>query len=229
LVVSNLEEKWPVLGRHERAAEWLEIWSNLGRAPRTIDAYARGLAEYLLVCERDGVDPLTANRSHRAVRAGAGDSPQPARHQRCTADALERAVRRPSEHMIAIRSFSTMLILVKQEAFSGQEIELVRSFLRERRFDRSGSPLSSTPQPVTDVAARHQGHQEKRHKLTEARWSSRPTLTAGSAWLFPGMEHLDRDSIAREEGRPKNPPAPGPGRRTAVREPTTNPLVHAKE
>jgi hypothetical protein len=40
----NLEEKWPVLGRHERAAEWLSIWTNLGRAPRTIDAYARGLA-----------------------------------------------------------------------------------------------------------------------------------------------------------------------------------------
>jgi integrase/recombinase XerD len=63
----NVEEKWPVLGRHERAAEWLAIWTNLGRAPRTIDAYARGLAEYLLVCERDSVDPLTANRSQVAL------------------------------------------------------------------------------------------------------------------------------------------------------------------
>ncbi|MER6414851.1 hypothetical protein [Streptomyces humidus] len=33
-----LEEKWPVLGRHERAAEWLRVWTDLGRAPRTIDA-----------------------------------------------------------------------------------------------------------------------------------------------------------------------------------------------
>jgi len=63
----NIEEKWPVLGRHERAAEWLGIWTNLGRAPRTIDAYTRGLAEYLLVCERDGVNPLTANRSEVAL------------------------------------------------------------------------------------------------------------------------------------------------------------------
>ena len=54
-----LEEKWPVLGRHERAAEWLRVWTDLGRAPRTIDAYARGLAEYLLICERDDVDPMT--------------------------------------------------------------------------------------------------------------------------------------------------------------------------
>jgi integrase/recombinase XerD len=55
-----LTEKWPVLGRHERAAGWLQVWSDLGRAPRTIDAYARGLAEYLEMCERDGVDPLAA-------------------------------------------------------------------------------------------------------------------------------------------------------------------------
>lgn len=62
-----LSEKWPVLDRHDRAAEWLQIWSDLGRAPRTIDAYARGLGEFLLVCERDGIDPKTANRSHIAA------------------------------------------------------------------------------------------------------------------------------------------------------------------
>lgn len=62
-----LEEKWPVLGRHGRAVEWLRVWVDLGRAPRTIDAYARGLAEYLQVCDRDGVDPLTANRAHVAA------------------------------------------------------------------------------------------------------------------------------------------------------------------
>lgn len=62
-----LEQKWPILGRHERAAEWLGVWSDLGRAPRTIDAYARGLAEYLVMCERVGVDPVTANKAHVAV------------------------------------------------------------------------------------------------------------------------------------------------------------------
>ena len=62
-----LEEKWPVLGRHDAAAGWLRIWADLGRAPRTIDAYARGLAEYLEVCEREGVDPVVASRAHVAV------------------------------------------------------------------------------------------------------------------------------------------------------------------
>ncbi|MFK0181837.1 tyrosine-type recombinase/integrase [Streptomyces xanthochromogenes] len=62
-----LEEKWPVLGRNEQAAGWLQVWTDLGRAPRTIDAYARGLAEYLEMCERENVDPLTANRAHIAL------------------------------------------------------------------------------------------------------------------------------------------------------------------
>jgi integrase len=26
-----MEEKWPVLVRHERAAEWLRVWTDLGR------------------------------------------------------------------------------------------------------------------------------------------------------------------------------------------------------
>jgi integrase/recombinase XerD len=56
-----------VLGRHERAAEWLSIWADLGRAPRTIDAYARGLAEYLEACERNGVDPVAATRAEVAA------------------------------------------------------------------------------------------------------------------------------------------------------------------
>ncbi|WP_327115784.1 tyrosine-type recombinase/integrase [Nocardia sp. NBC_01730] len=60
-------DRWPVLRRHERAAEWLQVWADLGRAPRTIDAYARGLAEFLQVCERDGIDPVTATRADVAV------------------------------------------------------------------------------------------------------------------------------------------------------------------
>ena len=62
-----LENKWPVLGRHPKASEWLQIWADLGRAPRTIDAYARGLSEYLLVCEGEDIDPLAANRSQLAL------------------------------------------------------------------------------------------------------------------------------------------------------------------
>ena len=63
---SVLEKKWPILGRHEQVSRWLRMWADLGRAPRTIDAYGVGLAEYLEVCEREGVDPVEANREHIA-------------------------------------------------------------------------------------------------------------------------------------------------------------------
>ena len=62
-----LREKWRVLGRHEQAAVGLQICTDLGRAPGTIDAYSRGLAEYLLMCEREDLDPITANRGHVGV------------------------------------------------------------------------------------------------------------------------------------------------------------------
>lgn len=61
-----LENKWPVLGRHAQATG-LRLWTDLGRAPRTTDAYAGGLAEYLQVCEREGVDPLNATRTHIGI------------------------------------------------------------------------------------------------------------------------------------------------------------------
>jgi integrase/recombinase XerD len=66
-MTSWLADRWPVLARHEQAAEWLQVWTDLGRAPGTVEAYARGLAEYLQVCERDGIDPLTASRAQVAV------------------------------------------------------------------------------------------------------------------------------------------------------------------
>lgn len=56
-------EKWPVLARHESAVQWLQVWADLGRSPRTIDAYARALAEFLLCCERHGFYPVTAGRA----------------------------------------------------------------------------------------------------------------------------------------------------------------------
>ena len=61
------EEKWPVLVRHEKAAEWLQAWSDLGRATHTIDAYGRSLAEYLLLCEREGIEPVAAGRADVAL------------------------------------------------------------------------------------------------------------------------------------------------------------------
>ncbi|MDQ4010498.1 MAG: hypothetical protein M3228_07325 [Actinomycetota bacterium] len=51
------------------------------------------------------------------------------------ADALRRAGKDPATRIIAIRSFSTMLILAKQEPFNQSEIESAKAFTRERQFD----------------------------------------------------------------------------------------------
>ena len=85
-----LREEWPVFGRHEQAATWLRIWTDLGRASRTIDAYARGLAEYLLLCEREQVDPVTANRPMSRLHAGADPAAEPAARERGRAVTLAR-------------------------------------------------------------------------------------------------------------------------------------------
>jgi integrase/recombinase XerD len=51
------------LERQPEAWAWLSLQTNLGLAPRTLDAYGRGLADYLRVCAREGIEPLTATRS----------------------------------------------------------------------------------------------------------------------------------------------------------------------
>jgi hypothetical protein len=46
----------------------------------------------------------------------------------------------PRRRLAALRSFSTMLILGKREPFTGREIEAIRAFVRDRRFDLVSLP-----------------------------------------------------------------------------------------
>jgi site-specific recombinase XerD len=62
----SLEERWPVLATVPPALAWLSMRADLGIAPRTLDAYARGLSEYLAFCAALGIDPLSAGRDHVA-------------------------------------------------------------------------------------------------------------------------------------------------------------------
>jgi integrase/recombinase XerD len=55
-----LADRWPVVAACSDALNWLQLQDDLGLAPRTIEAYARGLTDYLVVCARDGIDPLVA-------------------------------------------------------------------------------------------------------------------------------------------------------------------------
>ena len=65
-ITASLGERWPILAREPTALAWLAIRSDLGLAPRTLDAYSRGLSEYLVFCATASTDPLTAGRDHIA-------------------------------------------------------------------------------------------------------------------------------------------------------------------
>lgn len=49
-----------VLSRYPSVQAWLDLLSNLGRAPMTLDAYGRALVHYLLHCEEEGLTPESA-------------------------------------------------------------------------------------------------------------------------------------------------------------------------
>lgn len=60
---AGLAVRWPALCRNPDAASWLQLQADLGLAPRTIDAYARALTEYLIACDAMGVEPINATRA----------------------------------------------------------------------------------------------------------------------------------------------------------------------
>ena len=58
-----LTTRWPILATCPHALTWLTVQADLGLAPGTIKAYARGFADYLSLCQREQIDPLTAGRA----------------------------------------------------------------------------------------------------------------------------------------------------------------------
>ena len=50
-----LTARWSALSSCPEAVVWLRVQAELGLASRTIEAYARGLADYLAVCQREAM------------------------------------------------------------------------------------------------------------------------------------------------------------------------------
>jgi integrase/recombinase XerD len=108
----SLTDRWPQLARCPEAAAWLQVQADLGLAPRTIDAYARGLTDYLRVCERDGIDPLTAERA--AIAGYVRDLATRSSHRGPTVVALDSGVGLANatlqQRLVAIRLFYDYLV-----------------------------------------------------------------------------------------------------------------------
>lgn len=50
--------RWPQIGASPEASAWLQLQVDLGLAPLTVEAYARGLSSFLQFCRDGEVDPL---------------------------------------------------------------------------------------------------------------------------------------------------------------------------
>jgi integrase/recombinase XerD len=60
-------DRYPTVAADEKARAWLQIHGDLGRAHNTVDAYGRGLEDYLRFMRRVGIHPPSATRAHVAA------------------------------------------------------------------------------------------------------------------------------------------------------------------
>lgn len=60
-------EFYPLVAQNEHGRTWLTIQANMQLAPNTIDAYGRGLNDYLGFCIRQNVRPEVVTREHIAL------------------------------------------------------------------------------------------------------------------------------------------------------------------
>lgn len=70
--------RYPQVSENQQGCLWLSLLDNLGRSPATIDAYARGLDQYLSFCTAVGIPAEAATLAQvsiRTVSAWGGGSP----------------------------------------------------------------------------------------------------------------------------------------------------------
>lgn len=67
--------RYPLVSDDKQGRSWLTLLSNLQRSPATVDAYGRGLDQYLRFCREHGVDATSATLEHVSlfVRQLSGD------------------------------------------------------------------------------------------------------------------------------------------------------------
>jgi integrase/recombinase XerD len=70
LVTDIRWDRYPLVADYERARSWLVAEVNLQRSVNTIDAYGRGLEDFLSFSARTGFHPESATREHAALWLG---------------------------------------------------------------------------------------------------------------------------------------------------------------
>lgn len=62
--------RYPAVGKNPDAKRWIETQVLLGLAPNTVDAYARAVNDFLVFCDRDGIEAQKATREEIARYVG---------------------------------------------------------------------------------------------------------------------------------------------------------------
>jgi integrase/recombinase XerD len=96
---------YPLVGAEPQGRSWLTLLGNLGRSAATVDAYGRGLDQYLRYCQACGIDATTATLEHvslfvRHLRGEAGDIPVTSRVSNATLQQRLTAVRLWYDHLL---------------------------------------------------------------------------------------------------------------------------------
>src|SRR5947209_15050082 len=74
--------RYPFVAAHDLAKAWLTTETLLGLASNTLDAYARGLDDFLGFCQKTAIEPVTATRGDLARYVGdLRERPHPQTHQ----------------------------------------------------------------------------------------------------------------------------------------------------
>jgi site-specific recombinase XerD len=96
--------RYPVVSADKQGRSWLILLSNLQRSPATVEAYGRGLNQYLRFCQEHGVDATCATLEHVSlfVRQLSGDLDGAAVHRVSNATLQQRltAVRLWYDHLV---------------------------------------------------------------------------------------------------------------------------------
>lgn len=96
---------YPLVAANPQGRSWLALLSNLGRSSATVDAYGRGLNQFLCYCQAHGIDPMTATLEHvslfvRHLRGEPDVTPTASRVSNATLQQRLTAIRLWYDHLL---------------------------------------------------------------------------------------------------------------------------------
>jgi site-specific recombinase XerD len=105
--------RYPFVATDALTKAWLTTETLLGLAPNTLDAYARGLDDFLGFCQNANISPATATRADLARYVGdLCGRPRSSAHQGPPDSVLTMGLSNATlqQHLTAVRSFFDFLI-----------------------------------------------------------------------------------------------------------------------